>query len=108
MYGIIGGKQKEAFKAMFHEVDKDKNGSVTLEELKLKMMPAVTKDDINNFVQVCYSLHRPHNYNHSMYTIYQPRANFSWWRISLSIKPSDERGRSEPPSLSLLEVLLHS
>lgn len=52
MYGIIGEKQRGAFKAMFNEVDKDKNGSVTLEELKLKMMPAVSRDDIKNFVQV--------------------------------------------------------
>ena len=37
---------------MFDEVDKDKNGSVTLEELKLKMMPAVTREDIKHFVQV--------------------------------------------------------
>jgi len=51
-YGIIGEKQKEAFGSMFNEVDKDKNGSVTLEELKLKMMPGVSRDDIKHFVKV--------------------------------------------------------
>ncbi|KAK3747036.1 hypothetical protein QZH41_017812, partial [Actinostola sp. cb2023] len=51
-FGIIGDKQKDAFNTMFDEIDKDKNGSVTLEELKLKMMPAVSRHDIKHFVQV--------------------------------------------------------
>ncbi|XP_048576875.1 uncharacterized protein LOC5508068 [Nematostella vectensis] len=51
-YGIINSKQQAAFKSMFEEVDKDKNGSVTLEELKLRMMPAISRDDIKHFVQV--------------------------------------------------------
>ena len=38
----------------FDEVDKDKNGSVTLEELKLKMQPAVSKHEIKHFVQVYF------------------------------------------------------
>ena len=38
----------------FDEVDKDKNGSVTLEELKLKMQPAVSRHEIKHFVQVYF------------------------------------------------------
>ena len=36
------------FGFLFDEVDKDKNGSVTLEELKLKMQPAVKKHEIKH------------------------------------------------------------
>lgn len=51
-YGIINDKQRHVFGILFDEVDKDKNGSVTLQELKLRMQPAVTKHDIKHFVQV--------------------------------------------------------
>lgn len=51
-YGIINDEQKHVFGILFDEVDKDKNGSVTLQELKLRMQPAVTKHDIKHFVQV--------------------------------------------------------
>lgn len=40
------------FGLLFDEVDKDKNGSVTLEELKLRMQPSVSRHDIKHFVQV--------------------------------------------------------
>lgn len=40
------------FGLLFDEVDKDKNGSVTLQELKLRMQPAVSRHDIKHFVQV--------------------------------------------------------
>lgn len=40
------------FGLLFDEVDKDKNGSVTLEELKLTMQPSVSRHDIKHFVQV--------------------------------------------------------
>jgi len=40
------------FGLLFDEVDKDKNGSVTLKELKLRMQPAVSRHDIKHFVQV--------------------------------------------------------
>ena len=42
------------FGFLFDEVDKDKNGNVTLEELKLKMQPAVSKHEIKHFVQVYF------------------------------------------------------
>ena len=54
LYGIIGEKQRHVFGFLFDEVDKDKNGSVTLEELKLKMQPAVSKHEIKHFVQVYF------------------------------------------------------
>ena len=40
------------FGLLFDEVDKDKNGSVTIQELKLRMQPAVSRHDIKHFVQV--------------------------------------------------------
>ena len=40
------------FGLLFDEVDKDKNGSVTLQELKLRMQSAVSRHDIKHFVQV--------------------------------------------------------
>ena len=40
------------FGLLFDEVDKDKNGSVTPEELKLRMQPSVSRHDIKHFVQV--------------------------------------------------------
>ena len=51
-YGIINDQQKHVFGLLFDEVDKDKNGSVTLQELKLRMQPAVSRHDIKHFVQV--------------------------------------------------------
>lgn len=51
-YGIINDKQRHVFGFLFDEVDKDKNGSVTLEELKLRMQPSVSRNDIKHFVQV--------------------------------------------------------
>ncbi|KAL9974783.1 hypothetical protein ACROYT_G011866 [Oculina patagonica] len=52
LYGIISDQQKHVFGLLFDEVDKDKNGSVTLQELKLRMQPAVSRHDIKHFVQV--------------------------------------------------------
>ena len=50
-YGITSVKQRHVFGFLFDGADKDKNGSVTLEELKLKMQPAATKHEIKHFVQ---------------------------------------------------------
>lgn len=51
-YGIINDQQRHVFGLLFDEVDKDKNGSVTLQELKLRMQPSVSRHDIKHFVQV--------------------------------------------------------
>ena len=51
-YGIISSQQKQAFGSIYDEIDKDKNGSVTLEELKQRMRPSVTRHDIKHFLQV--------------------------------------------------------
>ena len=51
-YGIISDQQRHVFGLLFDEVDKDKNGSVTLQELKLRMQPSVSRRDIKHFVQV--------------------------------------------------------
>ena len=45
------------FGLLFDEVDKDKNGSVTIQELKLRMQPAVSRHDIKHFVQVIIQCH---------------------------------------------------
>ena len=51
-YCFLNEKQKIAFGSMFDEIDKDKNGYVTLEELKLRMIPSVSKSDIKHFLHV--------------------------------------------------------
>ncbi|CAH3026742.1 unnamed protein product, partial [Porites evermanni] len=58
-YGIINEQQRHVFGLLFDEVDKDKNGSVTLEELKLRMQPSVSRHDIKHFVQV-FDLNKDH------------------------------------------------
>ena len=49
------------FGLLFDEVDKDKNGSVTLQELKLRMQRAVSRHDIKHFVQVINHYTNPDN-----------------------------------------------
>lgn len=55
------------FGLLFDEVDKDKNGSVTIQELKLRMQPAVSRHDIKHFVQVIIQCHHQTNLRSSRF-----------------------------------------
>ncbi|XP_073231661.1 uncharacterized protein [Porites lutea] len=66
-YGIINEQQRHVFGLLFDEVDKDKNGSVTLEELKLRMQPSVSRHDIKHFVQV-FDLNKDHTVDKREFT----------------------------------------
>ena len=51
-YTFITEKQEEAFKRIFEDIDHDKNGRVTMTEIRHKMFANASKKDVNHLMQV--------------------------------------------------------
>lgn len=91
------------FGLLFDEVDKDKNGSVTIQELKLRMQPAVSRHDIKHFVQVIVQCHHQTKLRSSHFLSFSRRRDRTCeresWRLGWKKKGekvgADERQEGE-------------